>query len=143
MFINSNRSLQEHTSSLEAHRKEYNAYNKEIQAGALGPAPINAATNFGYALLNALHAIEAQRVLAELQSLSTRVHGADHSSTKQIEKVHNHMKFRCVLVDLQGSGKKDTKRPSHSNITTANSATAFFMLEDGNIISNTIHAYTA
>ena len=106
MFINSNRSLQEHTSSLEAHRKEYNAYNKEIQAGALGPAPINAATNFGYALLNALHTIEAQRVLAELQSLSTRVHGADHASTKQIEKVHNHMKFRCVLVDLQGSGKK-------------------------------------
>jgi len=106
MFINSNRSLQEHTFSLEAHRKEYIAYKKEIQAGALGPGPINAATNFGYALLNAQHTIEAQRVLTELRSISTRVHGADHSSTKQIEKVYNHMKFRNVLVDLQGSGKK-------------------------------------
>ena len=106
MFINSNRSFQEHTSSLEAHRKEYNAYMKEIKAGALGPAPINAAINFGYALLNAQHTIEAQRVLTELQSTSTRVHGANHTSTQQIDKVYNHMKFRCVLVDLQGSGKK-------------------------------------
>jgi len=106
MFINSNRSFQEHTSSLEAHRKEYNAYMKEIKAGALGPGPINAATNFAYALFNAQRTIEAQRVLTELQSTSTRVHGADHASTQQIEKVHARVKFRNVLVDLQGSGKK-------------------------------------
>jgi len=106
MFINSNRSFQEHTSSIEAHRKEYNAYMKEIKAGALGPGPINAATNFAYALFNAQRTIEAQRVLTELQSISTRVHGANHASTKQIEKVYARVKFRNVLVDLQGSGKK-------------------------------------
>ena len=131
MFINSNRSLQEHTSSLEAHRKEYNAYKKEVKAGALGPGPINAATNFAYALLSAQHTIEAQRVLIELQSISTRIHGADHESTKQIEKVHNHMKFRCVLVDLQGSGKKAFQALRYTN-------DGKYMIVKGPIIQNAI-----
>ena len=63
---------------------------------------IKVGTNLAIDLRNAKHSIKALQLLAKLASMSTRVHGVDHSLTKRIESTLQQYNLRRVLLKSQG-----------------------------------------
>jgi len=72
--------------------------NDEIKMGNSGGA-VGTATALARSLLLTDHGIESERILTKYAPISRRVHGEDHSQTKEIELVLTKCKARLVALE--------------------------------------------
>ena len=64
-------------------------------------ATIDSGVHLSYALANAHHKIEAERLLIKLAAISKRAHGPDHNMTKRVESELQKRRERYVFLNHQ------------------------------------------
>ena len=82
-------------SGLEAHRARYKKHPNNMSLGKI----------LLTALIRAGHAIEGERLLANLLKVSTQIHGPDHGDTAAVKVLLPEVMVRRVALPLRGGGR--------------------------------------
>jgi hypothetical protein len=97
------RSAESNEEMLEQRQKLYKQDGDRFGQEAL--YTIDSGAHLSYALANAHHKIEAERLLIKLAAISKRAHGPDHNMTKIVESELQKRRERCVFLNHQNESQ--------------------------------------